>query len=1263
MDKEQLKKILTKAQALEKGKEISLAKEFIDINDKIDTLSEELKKKDFITTEIVKELQGDQGIQGEQGEKGDKGDQGEPGKDGTDGKDGLNGENGLNGTDGSPDTPIQIKDKLETLKDDKRLDVSAVKGLDNFTTQEKLDFAIGVLDQRTQFLINKGVKHDSTLTGNGTDASPLHAVGDGIGDMLKATYDPSNHATDIFAYADTKVASVSGTTDRITVTAGTTPVIDIAATYVGQTSITTLGTITAGVWHGTAIANANLANSTITIGSTAISLGGTSTTLAGLTSVTSTGFTGALTGNADTATKLATARTLAITGDLAWTSPSFDGSGNVTAAGTLATVNTNTGTWGSATQVGQFTVNGKGLITAAANVTVTPAVGSITGLGTGVATALAINVGSAGAFITFNGAGGTPSSLTGTNISGTAASLTAGHVTNATFTTALTVNTGTLTLTANAANTSVLTIGAGAVSVSGSNTGDQTITLTGDVTGSGTGSFAATLATVNSNVGTFGSATKSVTVTANGKGLITAISEQTVTPAVGSITGLGTGIATWLASPSSANLLAAQTDKTGTGLLVFGTSPTLTTAILGSSTATTQSPNDNSTKVATTAYVDNAVLGQNFKEAVKVATTANLVGAYLNGASGVGATFTYTATGVDTIDGVALTLGMRVLLKNQTTDFQNGIYTVTTAGAIGIAGILTRATDADQTNEWKTGDSVFVTAGTTLTSTTWAYTGVDSPTMGTDSLTFVQVAGQGSFTGGNGIAITGTSIAIDTSVTVDKTTAQTLTNKTLTTPVINGLPTGTGIATANTASTLVARDGSGNFSAGGITGTNFTDSALTSGRVTYAGTAGILQDNANMTFDGTFLNLGAGMGLEGTSGVALNSITVTKTSSTTSTSILNATLNMTAAGGAIINATVNQNASSGSLNANGMILNVNHNAAVVNAQTMSGLRLSVTNISGATTGGLAGALYSVTASGAVTGTGQAFSGTVLVSGAGGSMATALGANIGIAQSTGSITTGKGVYIFTQSVTSGSIGTFYGVHMQHSITTGTASIGTSRGISFDTWHASTNITSDNYLLYADTTVIKGPSNHNWGIYFLPDMPSYHVGKFGIGTGTSVPSARLHIIDTTEQERVGYDASNYMSTTVASTGSTTFALTGTSPVFTFSQNILVPQVFNADHAIAAVANAATVTRAFRNNVVTNNSAATLTITMSTTSATGGDMVLVQILDFSGVTQTITWVNTEDSTVTAPTTSNGSTTLPLTVGFKWNSLTSKWRCVGKA
>ena len=72
---------------------------------------------------------------------------------------------------------------------------------------------------------------------------------------------------------------------------------------------------------------------------------------------------GALSGNASTATALATGRTIAITGDIAYTSGSFDGTGNVTGAATLATVNSNVGSFGSASAVPVITVNAKGLVT------------------------------------------------------------------------------------------------------------------------------------------------------------------------------------------------------------------------------------------------------------------------------------------------------------------------------------------------------------------------------------------------------------------------------------------------------------------------------------------------------------------------------------------------------------------------------------------------------------------------------------------------------------------------------------------------------------------------------------------------------------------------------------------------------------------------------------------------------------------------------------------------------------------------------------
>ena len=126
--------------------------------------------------------------------------------------------------------------------------------------------------------------------------------------------------------------------------------------------------------------------------------------------------------------------------------------------------------------------------------------------------------------------------------------------------------------------------------------------------------------------------------------------------------------------------------------------------------------------------------------------------------------------------------------------------------------------------------------------------------------------------------------------------------------------------------------------------------------------------------------------------------------------------------------------------------------------------------------------------------------------------------------------------------------------------------------------------------------------------------------------------------------------------------TIARTDAAQTFTGTQTYSNAVIYT-NNAIAASGNAATVPVTARLNTVTNNSAATLTITMTTTSAVDGQLSMVRILDSSAAAQTITWVNTENSTVTAPTTSNGSTTLFLTAGFIYNSATSKWRCIASA
>ena len=111
--------------------------------------------------------------------------------------------------------------------------------------------------------------------------------------------------------AVTGVSSVSGTSNRITVspTTGAT-VVDIASTYVGQSSITTLGTITTGIWNGTAITNANLANSSLTVNGTSIALGASGTVTAAAGTLTGTTLNSTVVTTSITSTGIMTSGTL-----------------------------------------------------------------------------------------------------------------------------------------------------------------------------------------------------------------------------------------------------------------------------------------------------------------------------------------------------------------------------------------------------------------------------------------------------------------------------------------------------------------------------------------------------------------------------------------------------------------------------------------------------------------------------------------------------------------------------------------------------------------------------------------------------------------------------------------------------------------------------------------------------------------------------------------------------------------------------------------
>jgi mannan endo-1,4-beta-mannosidase len=105
---------------------------------------------------------------------------------------------------------------------------------------------------------------------------------------------------------------------------------------------------------------------------------------------------------------------------------------------------------------------------------------------------------------------------------------------------------------------------------------------------------------------------------------------------------------------------------------------------------------------------------------------------------------------------------------------------------------------------------------------------------------------------------------------------------------------------------------------------------------------------------------------------------------------------------------------------------------------------------------------------------------------------------------------------------------------------------------------------------------------------------------------------------------------------------------------------PGLVTPSTPVTVASNAGTVPVTSAVNKFTNSSAATMAITMATSGAVDGQETAVLVYDFSAAAETIGWTNTENSTVSAPTTSNGSTTLPKTVTFQFNGATSKWRCI---
>lgn len=197
--------------------------------------------------------------------------------------------------------------------------------------------------------------------------------------------------------------------------------------------------------------------------------------------------------------------------------------------------------------------------------------------------------------------------------------------------------------------------------------------------------------------------------------------------------------------------------------------------------------------LATEGYVINA-LSQIGTAPCVAATTANLSVTYSNGTAGVGATLTSTANQVFTLDGVTPAVGARVLIKDQTTALQNGIFTVTNAGSGTVPWVLTRASDFDSPSQMVVGDVIFVATGTINGVTAWMQT-ASVAAVGTSNITFIKLAKSGIE------SVTGTTNQINVTTTANAATVSIANN-----PVLPGTGSATlpGGSTAQRPGTLVA---------------------------------------------------------------------------------------------------------------------------------------------------------------------------------------------------------------------------------------------------------------------------------------------------------------------------------------------------------------------------------------------------------------------------------------------------------------------------
>ena len=691
----------------------------------------------------------------------------------------------------------------------------------------------------------------------------------------------------------TAVSTFSGGTTGLTPNSATSGAVTLAGTLVvgnGGTGITTTpsnGQLLVG--NGTNYTVATLGTGTgisITAGAGTLQVNNTGVTsnVAG-TNITVSAATGAVTIATSTTPSFSTVTSTVAIGTAPFTVTSTTNVANLNAS------SLNGATFAAPGSIGSGTAAAGAFTTLSASSTV-----SGTGFSTYLASPPAIGgtAAAAGAFTTLSATG----VITSTQTTGTApftvatttnvANLNASSLSGATFAAPGTIGgttPGIITGTTITANTGFAGAHNGTVGATTPNTGAfTTISATGAITSTlATGSapfvVASTTNVANLNASSLNGATFAAPG-AIGGGTAAAITGTTIN---------GTTIT------ASVAFVGSLTGHASLDLPLTGGSMTGTVTMDGTHTITGLPLPTNDSDAATKLYVDTAVSNVNVHDAAHAATTASLTVTYTAGSAdqwggtGINATLTNAGTQVSLATGSAfdgytgLALGNRVLVKNQSTQTQNGIYTVTNMGSGATNWILTRATDYNNSNivgnqgQVAAGDLIFVQEGTTQGSTSWIETGVGTGTndtiiIGTNNIVFTQFSGAGTYSAGTGLSLTGTVFANTGVLSVTSNTGL----STNTSATGNVTITNTGV-TSNVAGTNITVSGAtGAVTIGTSTTPSFSTVASTvatgTAPFTVASTTNVANLNASSLSGATFAAPGA---IGGGTAAAITGTTIT----------------------------------------------------------------------------------------------------------------------------------------------------------------------------------------------------------------------------------------------------------------------------------------------------------------------------------------------------------------------------------------------------